>query len=92
MNSLLALIDTVINFYILVLIASAVMGWLLAFNVLNAYNRVVYLISDFLYRFTEPALAPIRRIMPRIGGIDVSPIVLILLLVFVRNLLFEYLG
>ncbi len=92
MNSLLALLDTVINFYILVLIASAVMSWLLAFNVLNAYNRVVYLISDFLYRFTEPALAPIRRIMPRIGGIDISPIVLILLLVFVRNLLFEYLG
>ncbi len=92
MNSLVALIDTVINFYILVLIASAVMSWLLAFNVLNAYNRVVYLISDFLYRFTEPALAPIRRIMPRIGGIDVSPIVLILLLVFIRNLLFEYLG
>ena len=92
MNSLVALIDTVIYFYILVLIASAVMSWLLAFNVLNAYNRVVYLISDFLYRFTEPALAPIRRIMPRIGGIDVSPIVLILLLVFIRNLLFEYLG
>ena len=92
MNSFLALVDTVVDLYIFILIASAIMSWLLAFNVLNAYNRVVYLVSDFLYRITEPALAPIRRILPRVGGIDLSPIVLILLLVFVRNLLFEYLA
>ena len=92
MNSFLTLIDTVVDLYIFILIASAIMSWLLAFNVLNAYNRVVYLISDFLYRITEPALAPIRRFMPRIGGIDLSPIILILLLVFARNLLFEYLA
>ena len=89
MNSFLTLIDTVVDLYIFILIASAIMSWLLAFNVLNAYNRVVYLISDFLYRITEPALAPIRRFMPRIGGIDLSPIIQILLLVFARNLLFE---
>lgn len=91
MNSLISLILTIINLYIWVLIASAVLSWLLAFNVLNTHNRFVYLLSDFLYRITEPALRPIRRIVPLLGGVDISPVVLILLLIFVQNLIIEYL-
>ena len=90
MNSLISLILTVINLYIWVLIASAILSWLLAFNILNTHNRFVYLLSDFLYRITEPALRPIRRVVPLLGGVDVSPVVLILLLIFVQNLIIEY--
>lgn len=90
MNSVISLILTVINLYIWVLIASAVLSWLLAFNVLNTHNRFVYLLSDFLYRITEPALRPIRRIVPLLGGVDISPVVLILLLIFLQNLIIEY--
>lgn len=90
MNALLWLIDTIINLYIWVLILSAVMSWLISFNVVNTRNRVVYMLSDFLYRVTEPALRPIRRIVPTLGGIDLSPVILILLLAFLRRLIFEY--
>jgi YggT family protein len=89
MYSLLWLIDTVINLYIWVLIISAVMSWLIAFNVINTSNRAVYMISDFLYRVTEPALRPIRRFIPSLGGVDISPVILILLLAFLRRLMFE---
>ena len=91
MQSLALLINTVVNIYIWVLIAAAVLSWLVAFNVLNTRNRLVYAAGDVLYRVTEPALRPIRRLLPKLGGIDVSPVVLILLLMFLRNLLFEYL-
>lgn len=91
MYALAQLIDTVIYIYILLLVAQAVLSWLVVFNVVNTRNRFVYLLGDFLYRITEPALRPIRRILPTLGGIDVSPVVLILLLVFIRNLIFEYL-
>ncbi|MFQ5786154.1 MAG: YggT family protein [Alphaproteobacteria bacterium] len=91
MQSLLILIDTVIDIYIWLLIFQVVMSWLVAFNVVNTRNRVVYLIGDFLYRVTEPALGPIRRVLPSLGGVDISPVVLIIGLWFVRNLLFEYL-
>ena len=90
MQSLGVLITSVIQIYIWVLIASALLSWLLAFNVLNARNQVVYTIADFLYRITEPALRPLRRFMPNIGGIDISPVVLILLLIFAQNLIYEY--
>ena len=90
MNALLILIDTVIDLYTWVLIIWVIMSWLIAFNVINTRNRAVYLIGDFLNRVTEPALRPIRRVIPNLGGIDLSPLVLILLLYFVRNLLFEY--
>ncbi|MGQ0662311.1 MAG: YggT family protein [Pseudomonadota bacterium] len=92
MLSLISLLDTVISLYIWVLIASAVLSWLLAFNVLNTRNRFVYMLGDFLYRLTEPALRPIRRYVPLLGGVDISPVVLILLLIFVRNLITEYLA
>jgi YggT family protein len=90
MLSLVTLIDAVLNIYMWLLIASAVMSWLVAFNIINTSNRVVYAIGDFLYRITEPALRPIRRILPNLGGVDLSPVVLILLLIFIRNLMWEY--
>ena len=89
MYALINLILTVIQLYIYVLIASAIFSWLIAFNVLNTHNRFVYMVSDFLYRITEPALRPIRRFVPLLGGVDISPVVLILLLVFLRNLIIE---
>jgi len=90
MNSLIILITTVIDIYIWLLIASAILSWLVAFNVVNTSNRIVYAVGDFLYRITEPALRPIPRILPNLGGLDISPVVLILLLIFVRNLIWEY--
>lgn len=81
------LLDTVIGLYIWILIASAVLSWLVAFNVVNTRNRFVYLVGDFLQRITEPALRPIRRVLPNLGGIDLSPLVLILLLLFLRQVL-----
>ncbi|MBT5267277.1 MAG: YggT family protein [Rhodospirillaceae bacterium] len=92
MQSVLLLIDTVINLYIWGLIIFIVLSWLVQFNVINSSNRFVYLVMDFLYRVTEPPLRPIRNILPNLGGLDISPIVLILVLTFARNLLFEYLA
>jgi YggT family protein len=66
-------------------IASAILSWLVAFNVVNMNNRFVLSIADMLYRLTEPALRPIRNILPNLGGIDISPVILILLLLFVRD-------
>jgi len=87
MVALFQLVDTVITIYIWLLIIWAVLSWLVAFNVVNTGNRLVYVVGDFLNRITEPALRPIRRIVPNLGGIDISPMVLILLLIFLRNLL-----
>jgi YggT family protein len=87
MYALFNLIATVISIYIYVLVASAILSWLVAFNVVNTSNRFVYMVGDFLYRVTEPALRPIRRFVPSLGGVDISPVVLILLLVFLRDFL-----
>ncbi len=87
MYAILKLVDTVIWLYIWALIIHVVLSWLIAFNVVNTHNRFVYLVGDFFYRVTEPALRPIRRVLPNLGGIDLSPLVLILGLVFVRNLI-----
>ena len=85
MIPLINFIVMIIQLYIWVIIAAAIMSWLIAFGVVNTNNRFVYLIADFLYRVTEPAIAPIRRFMPDLGGIDISPIVLILLLIFIQS-------
>lgn len=90
MLSLYMLIDTILGIFVWLLIASAVLSWLVSFNVVNTRNRAVYLIGDFLYRVTEPALRPIRNLLPSFNGMDLSPMVLILLIFFVRNLLAEY--
>jgi YggT family protein len=92
MRSLLWLFDTVITMYIYVLVGNAIYSWLVAFNVINSRNNVVAMIGDFLHKVTEPVLAPIRRRMPDLGGIDLSPVVLIIGLVFFRMLVFEVLA
>ena len=92
MRSILWLFDTVITLYVYILIASAVLSWLVAFNVVNDRNPIVAQVGDFLYRVTEPALRPIRNILPNLGGIDISPIILVLALYFIRNLVFEMVG
>jgi YggT family protein len=91
MQSLVWLIGTVIQIYIFILIVQVVMSWLIAFNVVNTRNRFVYTVADIAYKLTEPALRPIRRILPTFGGIDLSPVVLILLLGFLQRLLPELL-
>jgi YggT family protein len=90
MNPFASIVDIVIRLYIWVVIGSAIMSWLVAFNVVNTRNRFVYQVGDVLYRLTEPALRPIRRVVPTVGGLDLSPVVLLLLLFFIRSLLFWY--
>ncbi len=90
MYSLLKFFDTLIELYIWLVIIWVVMSWLVSFNVVNTHNRIVYLVGDFLHRITAPALQPIRRVLPNLGGIDISPFILILLLWLLRSLLSEY--
>lgn len=87
MTAIIWLIDTVISLYIWILVLSAVLSWLVAFRVVNTQNRFVYAVMDFCWKVTEPALRPIRRVLPNLGGIDLSPVVLILGLMFAKNLL-----
>lgn len=86
------LIMLVIQLYIWVVIAGAVLSWLIAFNVVNTQNRFVYTIADVLYRLTEPALRPIRRFLPELGGLDLSPIVLILGLILLQDIIAYYIA
>lgn len=91
MYAFLNLVSTVITIYIWLLIAQAVLSWLVAFGIVNTRHRAVALVGDFLWRITDPLLRPIRSVLPDLGGIDISPVVLILLLYFLRDLMFEYL-
>ena len=92
MKSVLILLDSVITIYIWILIINALLSWLIAFNVLNTSNRLVYSLLDISYKMTDPLLKPIKNFLPNLGNIDISPIVLILLLMFLRNLIFEFLA
>jgi YggT family protein len=85
MLPLIKFVAYVIDLYIWIVIAGAILSWLVAFNVVNTNNRVVLTIGDMLYRVTEPALRPIRSILPNLGGIDISPVILILILLFIRD-------
>ena len=89
MKSILILFDNIINLYIWVLIIHVVISWLVAFNILNTGNRLVYSILEISYRLTNPPLNYIRRFLPNLGSIDISPVILILGLIFLRNLAFE---
>jgi len=89
MHALFWLVDTALSLFVWELIIGAVVSLLIAFNVLDTRNRAVWAIADFFHRLTEPALRPIRRLIPNLGGIDISPVVLILLLQAVRILLAE---
>ncbi len=86
---LLRLIVTVIDIYMWVIIAGVVLSWLVAFNVINTSNRFVYMIGDFVTRATEPVLKPIRNALPNLGGIDLSAVVLILGLIFLRDIIIQ---
>ncbi|MFO1162622.1 MAG: YggT family protein [Reyranellaceae bacterium] len=90
MLSLAVLIDKVIDIYTWIVIAGAIMSWLVAFGVVNVRNQFIRVIVDLLYRLTEPVLRPIRRVLPNLGGVDISPVILLLGLFFVRSLLWEY--
>jgi YggT family protein len=81
------LIDTIVDIAIILLIAQVILSWLVAFNVVNTRHPFVNTVGRFLYQITEPALRPIRRIIPSFGGIDVSPLILLLLLSFARMLI-----
>jgi YggT family protein len=85
MGAILWLILTVIDLFIWLLIISAIMSWLIAFNVVNTRNRFVYMVMDALYKITDPVLRPIRNILPNFGGVDISPIIVILILLFVKR-------
>ncbi len=85
--ALFQVIDIVLNLYIYILIASAVFSWLYAFNVINSSNQFVNSVGHFLYNVTEPVLRPIRRILPDLGGIDISPIVVLLIIFFIQTVL-----
>ena len=87
---MIALIQTIVmalDIYWWIIIASAIFSWLYAFNVVNSRNQFVGGVGNMLYRLTEPALRPIRRFMPDLGGIDISPIILLLILFFIRQFL-----
>ena len=87
MLEFLAFISYLLTLYIYVLIAMAVMSWLVAFNVVNPRSPIVHAIGDFLYRITDPLLRPIRNLLPNLGGIDVSPVILILIIIFIQSVI-----
>lgn len=86
MGGLAFLIVDLIEIYVWIVIAGVLLSWLVAFNVVNPRNQVVSAIGGFIYRITEPALAPIRRALPDLGGIDISPIILIFGLFLLQRL------
>jgi YggT family protein len=90
MRALLDVILIALQLYVWLLIAAAVVSWLIAFNVVNTRNQVVAMLADFLYRITEPALRPIRNLMPNLGGIDISPVILILIIYFIEQVIIRY--
>ena len=92
MNSLVILISQITELFIWLLIIQAIMSWLINFGIINTQSNFVNMIGNFLYKVTEPLLRPIRKLLPEFGGVDISPVILIILLIFFRNLLFEYTG
>ena len=89
MKSIFFLLDSVITIYLWIIIVNAILSWLVAFNILNTQNRFVFSVLDVTYKLTDPALNKIRRFIPTFGSIDISPVILILLLMFLRNVIFE---
>ena len=87
LDPLIQIIIIALKIYVWLVIASAILSWLVHFGVVNSRNQIVSMIGEFLWRVTEPALRPIRRFMPNLGGIDISPIILILIIYFVQMVL-----
>src|SRR5579862_3081577 len=90
MRAVFLVIDLALEIYIWIVIAMAIFSWLVAFNVVNTRSPVVHTIGDFLYRITDPVLRPIRNVMPNLGGIDISPVILFLIIVFIRYVIALY--
>ena len=89
MKSIFILLDSIITIYLWIIIINAVLSWLVAFNILNTQNRFVFSVLDATYKMTDPALNKIRSFIPTFGSIDLSPVILILILMFLRNIIFE---
>ena len=87
MYAVFELLDSIISLYLWCLFIFVILSWLINFGIVNTQNRFIYLVMDFLYKITEPPLRPIRRFVPNFGGIDISPIILVFGLIFVRNLI-----
>jgi YggT family protein len=87
MIELLQFISYLLTIYVYIVIAMAILSWLIAFNVVNTRNPVVHMIAELLYRLTEPVLRPIRNLMPNMGGIDISPIILFLIILFIQSVI-----
>jgi YggT family protein len=90
MRALLDIVLIVLDLYVWLLIAAAILSWLIAFNVVNTRNQFVAAVAEFLYRITEPLLAPIRSFLPNFGGLDISPIILILIIMFIQRVITYY--
>jgi len=81
----------IIDMYVWIVVIGVILSWLVNFNVVNTSNRFVYMVGDFVHRITEPALRPIRNMLPAMGGFDLSPVALIVLLIFVQDVLIRLL-
>jgi YggT family protein len=90
MRALFLVIDLALEIYIWIVIAAAIFSWLVAFHVVNTCNQAIGMIGEFLYRITEPVLRPIRNFLPNLGGIDISPVVLFLIIIFIRYVIALY--
>ena len=90
MRALFEVIDIALSWYLWLVVAAVIVSWLVAFNVVNTRNHVVSMIGEFLYRITEPALRPIRNALPHLGGIDISPVVLFLIIIFIQRVIELY--
>ena len=90
MRAVLDIVLIVLDLYVWLLIASEILSWMVAFIVVNTRNQLVSAIAEFLFRITEPVLAPIRRMMPNFGGLDISPIILILIIMFIQRVITYY--
>jgi YggT family protein len=90
MRAVLDVVMLALNIYTWLLIISAVLSWLIAFNVLNTRNQFVATVWDMLYRVTEPVLRPIRNMLPNLGGLDISPIILLLGIFFIQSVIVRY--
>ncbi len=90
MRALIDVILMLLQLYIYLLVAAAILSWLIAFNVVNTRNQFVATAAEFLYRITEPLLRPIRSALPNFGGIDISPVILILIIILIERIIYYY--
>ena len=90
MRAILDIVNVILDLYVWLLIASAILSWLIAFNVVNTRNGFVAAVAEFLYKITEPVLRPIRNVMPNFGGLDISPIIVILIIMFIQRVIAYY--